>query len=351
MAARLRRQGRGRELVLGFGGDVNLGGCIDQSLPHNVPDATSRAAARRLQQRHPLLQRGMRTAEVWGDCVGDLQAHLTAVSLVSPFTLHAQRSRAAGGGLKPETQRSHPLNVEALVDANIDFVSLANGHSLDFREDGLFDTWEALAAAGVAHAGAGEDASSALKPVVLRALGRRIAFFAVSAAGCGLRDAGGQEMWAADERRTGVAFFDLWDERLHAEHLRELGEAVRRTREAQRVTLVVVSVCWGSVGADGRPLASGAVPPAMSAFAHGLVDVAGAQLVHGHGVGHVCSSGQGDDSFRPLPLSPPSAPSRACFSFPLHEPPLLPTPLAADAWCRGVQWRPHSLLLWQCPRR
>ena len=47
MAARLRQQGRGKELVLAFGGDVNIGGLIDQSLPQSVPDGRARAAATR----------------------------------------------------------------------------------------------------------------------------------------------------------------------------------------------------------------------------------------------------------------------------------------------------------------
>lgn len=224
MAARRRHQGLGKKLVLCFGGDVNLGGCVDQSLSQSVPEAAARAKVRRLRQRHPLLQRGMRTTELWGDCIGELgEAAITAVSLVSPLTLHGQRSRSAGGGMKPVTSRSHPLNVEALVDANVDFVSLANGHSLDFREDGLFDTWEALAAAGIRHAGSGVDRNRALRPAILTAIGRKLAFFSLSAAGCGLRDAAGQEMWAANERRPGIAHFDLWDVASHAEIIEELG--------------------------------------------------------------------------------------------------------------------------------
>ena len=64
--------------------------------------------------------------------------------------------------------------------------------------------------------------------------------------GVELRDASGLEMWAADDRRSGIAHFDLWDERLHDEHLRELADAVDRIRDAQRITFVIVSVCWGT---------------------------------------------------------------------------------------------------------
>jgi hypothetical protein len=142
MAVRYRRQGLGKELRLGFGGDISFGGLIDQSLANSVPDPAAMRAMRLARTQHPLLKRGMRHAEVWGDCVGDLQTSVTALSLVSPFTLHAQRSRTNGGGLKGEAQRAHPLQVEALVDANVDFVSLANAHSMDFHEEGLLDTWE-----------------------------------------------------------------------------------------------------------------------------------------------------------------------------------------------------------------
>ena len=226
MAARLRKQGFGKQAHLGFAGDVSLGGLIDQSLPQSLPDPAAIDKARKARKEHPLLRRGMRTAEVWGDCVGDLQASIMALSLVSPLTMHSHRSFSGGGGLKREAQRAHPLQVESLVDANIDVVSLANGHSMDFHEEGLLDTWAALRTARVAHAGSGANREAAFRPVVLTAFGRKLAYLAVSAAGCGLRDAGGVEMWAAGERRTGIAHFDLWDVRMHDEALRELRDAV-----------------------------------------------------------------------------------------------------------------------------
>ena len=225
MAVRLRRQGLGKPLVVGFGGDLSLGGLIDQSLPQSLPDAAAKRALKAARRQHPLLQRGMRTTEVWGDCVGDLQADVMTISLTSPLTMHDQRSRAAGGGLKAGAKRAHPMQVEALLDANIDFVSLANGHSMDFREEGLVDTWEALDAARIMHAGSGVDRTSALRPALLRANGRRVACFSISAAGCGLRDAAGVEMWAAGEERAGIYHFELWDTRMHDEALREIRDA------------------------------------------------------------------------------------------------------------------------------
>ena len=156
---------------------------------------------------------------------------------------------------------------------------------MDFREVGLADTWETLAAAGIAHSGTGVDRRRALKPAVLEAVGRRLAVFSISAAGCGLRDAEGVELWSAEERRAGVAHFELWDPRLREDFLLELAEAIDLARRAQRLTFVVVSVCWGANGPDGRALMGSEVPAAMREFAQGLVDVAGANVVHGHGTG------------------------------------------------------------------
>ena len=96
-----------------------------------------------------------------------------------------------------DAKRAHPLQVECLVDANVDVVSLANGQSMGFQEEGLLDTWEALESAGVAHAGSGDDRQTALRPAILHSLGRRLAYFSISAAGGGLRDASGVELWAA----------------------------------------------------------------------------------------------------------------------------------------------------------
>ena len=286
MAARLRHQGIGKTLELGFAGDVSLGGIIDQLLPNSVPDASKRKAARQAKQQYPVLQRGMRTSEVWGDCVGDLQAGVMALSLVSPLTMHGQRAhRGESGHVRPLAQRAHPLQVEALVDANVDVVALANGHSMSFQEDGLVDTWAALDAARLKHTGTGEDRDAALRPSVLRATGRRLAYFSISAEGCGLQDAAGNDMWEAADRRTGLWHFELWDPRMHSAALLELRNAIADLRQRQRITFVIVSVCWGTAGPDGRPWQRGDVPPQIQSFARGLVDVARADVVHGHGTG------------------------------------------------------------------
>ena len=299
MAVRYRRQGLGRELTLGFGGEVTLGGLIDQSLPQSVPDPAALAQMRQARRHHPLLRRGMRTAEVWGDCVGVLQANVTALSLTSPLTMHSQRARTAGEPQLPprsqaqsqsqqqqqqqqqrslvEAKRAHPPG-RVPVDANVDVELLQRRAWL--QEEGLLDTWEASRTAGVA-TWWWRGSAARRGPAILHSLGRRLAYFSISAAGGGLRDASGLELWAAAPRRAGIAHFDLSDQGSCDETLRELQEAIEALKASVRVSFVVVSVCWGA-----GPIARGAIPTRMRAFCRALVDRAGADIVHGHGLPH-----------------------------------------------------------------
>src|SRR5262245_37944362 len=58
-------------------------------------------------------------------------------------------------GRKRYWYRGDPSSAQALVEAGIRVVSMANNHILDFGERGLLDTIDALDAAGRAHCGAG----------------------------------------------------------------------------------------------------------------------------------------------------------------------------------------------------
>ena len=289
MAARLRHQGLGRRFTLGFGGELDLGGLIDQQLEESVPDALLAEKAKQLRQRHPCLERRMRSAEVWGGSISSLLADATVVSLASPFTMHPHRSRVAGGGFKRDARRAHPLNVEVLLDAALDCAVLANDHALDYQEEGLADTLATLEIAGLKHAGAGEDGAAAARPAMLKVMGRNVAIFSVSAVGSGMRDAAGREMWAAAPGRGGIAHVDLHgDDAAVAAQLARLSEAVRVTKEASavKIHLVVFSLCWAHRLEDAAAGAALDVPADVRAFARGLVDMCGASLVHGHGPSH-----------------------------------------------------------------
>jgi poly-gamma-glutamate synthesis protein (capsule biosynthesis protein) len=72
--------------------------------------------------------------------------------------------------------RSDPALARDLRAAGIDVVTLANNHMFDYGLDGMYDTLDALRAAGVAAVGAGRDLASALAPAILTAGGVRVAF-------------------------------------------------------------------------------------------------------------------------------------------------------------------------------
>ncbi|MBI2509607.1 MAG: CapA family protein [Betaproteobacteria bacterium] len=71
--------------------------------------------------------------------------------------------------------RSTPTAADALADAGIDVVSLANNHALDYGVAGLDQTVRLLDGVGIAHAGAGRDLAAARQPALLDVNGLRIA--------------------------------------------------------------------------------------------------------------------------------------------------------------------------------
>ena len=85
------------------------------------------------------------------------------------------------GGVPAEKDfvfRAPPLAAQSLAVAGIDVVSFANNHALDYGLEGFRDTMAALAARGIAYAGAGEDIAAARRPVILEVGGLRLAFLA-----------------------------------------------------------------------------------------------------------------------------------------------------------------------------
>jgi poly-gamma-glutamate capsule biosynthesis protein CapA/YwtB (metallophosphatase superfamily) len=64
--------------------------------------------------------------------------------------------------------RMHPSNLRTIQAARIDYVSLANNHTLDFQQEGLVDTIRAVEEAGIKYAGAGHTTEAACTPATLR---------------------------------------------------------------------------------------------------------------------------------------------------------------------------------------
>jgi poly-gamma-glutamate synthesis protein (capsule biosynthesis protein) len=156
--------------------------------------------------------------------------------------------------------RSDLKNVDSLVAAGIDVVSLANNHVLDFGADAFREMLPALDGAGILHAGAGPDLDTARRPAVRRVGGTAVGFIAFT---------DNQPDWEAGAAAPGIYYVPVED---GGERGAALLDLVRRTKA--RVQLLIVSAHWGgNWGSDA--------PARHQDLARGLID-AGADVVFGH---------------------------------------------------------------------
>lgn len=81
---------------------------------------------------------------------------------------------------KQYTFRIDPKWVQILLDMNVDIVTLANNHSLDFGEKALLDTFDTLTAAGISYVGAGHTIEEAKETKNFETNGKTIAILGAS---------------------------------------------------------------------------------------------------------------------------------------------------------------------------
>ena len=77
--------------------------------------------------------------------------------------------------------RATPKSVLGLLSADIDVVSLANNHAMDYGEDALSETMDILAKNRIVYAGAGMNEKAAHRAANLRVKNTKISFLAYSA--------------------------------------------------------------------------------------------------------------------------------------------------------------------------
>ncbi len=107
---------------------------------------------------------------------GNLEAPITAYARATPG-----KSAASIAAHKNFIFKTAPrYSGEVLKAAGFDCVSLANNHTMDYCSQGVLDTLAALDAAGIAHAGAGHDASAAAQGCVVQAGEVRLGLLAYS---------------------------------------------------------------------------------------------------------------------------------------------------------------------------
>ena len=263
----------GRSMTLFLCGDIMTGRGIDQVLPHpgdpvlHEGYATSALDYVTLAERaNGPIPRPAEFAYVWGDALAEwarIAPDLRIVNLETAVTTRDDWQR--GKGIH---YRMNPANVPCLTAAGIDCCVLANNHVLDWGYAGLADTLETLRRAGLQSAGAGRDKAEAAAPAVLTTAKGRVLVFSFGAQSSGI-----PPDWAAAAGLPGVNLLADFSPAT----LRRVAAQVKVVKRPADV--VVASIHWG--GNWGY-----AVPEAHQRFAHGLIDLCGVDVVHGHSSHH-----------------------------------------------------------------
>lgn len=256
-------------------GDVMTGRGIDQILPHPGQPQLTESVARsaldyvRLAERlSGPIRRPVDFSYVWGDALAELRHQRPDARIINLETALTTSAQPWPG--KAVHYRMHPANAACLTAANIDCCALANNHLLDWGRLGLTETLDTLHRAGIHGAGAGRNGAAAQAPAILELPGKgRLLVFS-----CATDDSGVPPEWAAEPGHAGVN--RLAD--LSPAALRQVAQRVHA--EKRPGDLVVLSIHWGSnwdftISRETRD------------FAHGLIDTAGVDLVHGHSSHHI----------------------------------------------------------------
>jgi poly-gamma-glutamate synthesis protein (capsule biosynthesis protein) len=253
-------------------GDVMTGRGIDQIMRHPsdpvlyerwIVDA--REYVRLAERRNGPIPRGADDTWIWGEALELFTVDDTVriINLETDVTDWPEPWPRKG-----INYRMHPRNIGCFTAAGIDCCVLANNHTLDWSTEGLLQTLDTLAEAGIRSVGAGKDLASAVRPVVLEAGEGRVLVFALGSPTSGIPHA-----WAARRRSPGVAYAGSLSEAA----MISIAETIADHRRPGDV--MVVSIHWGPNWGFG-------IDDAQRRFAQSLIDDAGVDVVHGHSSHH-----------------------------------------------------------------
>jgi poly-gamma-glutamate capsule biosynthesis protein CapA/YwtB (metallophosphatase superfamily) len=203
---------------------------------------------------------------IWGEALDELSRRRPGARIVNLETAVTPSGAPEPKGIN---YRMNPANIAALTCARLDACVLSNNHVLDWGENGLLDTLEAVRGAGILTAGAGRDLAEASAPAIIQVTPScRVLVF-----GLGLDTSGIPPFWAAAQHRPGVNFLrDLSKETAHA----LASEALSQKRPGD---IAVISIHWGSNW--GYRIA-----PEQEDFARALIDLGACDILHGHSSHH-----------------------------------------------------------------
>lgn len=255
-------------------GDVMTGRGIDQVLPHPGNPVLyepythdAREYVHLAEKVNGAIPRRVDYDYVWGDALAEFDRAGTDLRIVNLETsITSSKNRWPD---KTIHYRMDPLNIGCITAARIDCCCLANNHVLDWGYKGLAETLRTLDMAGVAHAGAGHNATEAASPVTLDVAGKgRALVFSFGSTTSGI-----PRQWGATENRGGINL------------LKDLSEDTACTVASQMRDfkrpgdVTIASIHWG--GNWGHE-----IPHEQIRFAHLLIE-GDVDIVHGHSSHHV----------------------------------------------------------------
>lgn len=255
-------------------GDVMTGRGIDQVLPHPgnpilfegyMKSATDYVEL--AEEANGPIPQPVLFSYIWGDALAELAHRKPDVRIIN---LETAVTRSDDVQDKAVNYRMNPDNILCITAAQIDCCVLANNHVLDWGYAGLAETLKTLKQADIKMAGAGLNVQETQKPAQLPVSGKgRVLVFSF-----GSETSGIPWSWAARADRPGVNLLPDFS----AKTIQEIRDRIKQVRLPGDI--VVASIHWGNNWGY-------AIPAEQQDFAHGLIDEAGVDVIHGHSSHHV----------------------------------------------------------------
>ncbi len=216
-----------KAVTIGFAGDTMLGRLVNGTITKKG-------------YTHP-----------WGNLLPLLeQTDFNIINLENTFTTSIQKLP------KVFNFKADPANVESLKQAHINVVNLANNHILDFGNEGLFNTIQALDTTGIKHVGAGKNQKKAKQGVIITKNNIKIGII-------GYTD--NEPDWKAQTNKPGINYVKVGD-------IATIQQDIKIIRP--QVDILIITIHWG-------PNMRQHPNQEFTNFAHAIID-SGVDIIHGH---------------------------------------------------------------------